>query len=180
MLGLGLVTSLLLALQWGGNTKAWSDPTIIALLVVFGVVTAIFLFWERTKGSRAMVPLAMLSRYTLLGCVIAGVSPMNLINVSRCMDSNIEQFFEYLALLLATVSLMLQYLRGELTVVTVLSSFMVRRQISDSRKRYLNVISRRYQARGHTATRSGLDMLPFLLSVVVGASLTAFDTDRPI
>jgi hypothetical protein len=38
-----LVTMLLLALQWGGNVKAWSDPAVVTTLVLvrfehFGII----------------------------------------------------------------------------------------------------------------------------------------------
>ena len=35
-LSVAMVTLLLLPLQWGGNTRPWSDPVVIALLVVVG------------------------------------------------------------------------------------------------------------------------------------------------
>ncbi|KAJ7624664.1 ABC transporter [Roridomyces roridus] len=52
----GSVTSLVLALQWGGNTKAWGNYAVIVCFV-FAVVLAIALiFWEIRQKDRAMVP----------------------------------------------------------------------------------------------------------------------------
>jgi MFS family permease len=36
------VVCLLLALQWGGSTYAWSDPRIIILWVLFGLLMIVF------------------------------------------------------------------------------------------------------------------------------------------
>ncbi|KAJ7572138.1 MFS general substrate transporter [Mycena floridula] len=114
---LGFFTSLLLPLQWGGNTKAWNDPTVIALFVVAAVLFGIFLCWERWMGQNAMIPLDVLARRTQIGCALAG-------------------FFSYLVMLLGTYYLPLWY-----------------------------------QARGHSATHSGLDILPYLIAIVAAAGV---------
>ena len=50
------IVSLLLALQWGGSTFAWSSPRIIVLLVLFGVLTVAFVGIQLWKGDDATVP----------------------------------------------------------------------------------------------------------------------------
>lgn len=50
------VVALLLALQWGGSTYAWSNGRIIALFVVFGVLTLAFIAVQARKGDSATVP----------------------------------------------------------------------------------------------------------------------------
>ncbi|KAJ3873568.1 ABC transporter [Lentinula edodes] len=50
------VTCLVLALQWGGNTKAWSDKAVIISFVFAGVTTVAFIVWEIYIGENAMVP----------------------------------------------------------------------------------------------------------------------------
>ncbi|KAH0825810.1 MFS general substrate transporter [Lanmaoa asiatica] len=87
---IGFFTSLLLPLQWGGNTKPWNSPTVIALFVVSGVLLVLFLAWERYKGKEAMIPLAITSNRTSLGCAISG-------------------FLGYFALMLATVPITWQH-----------------------------------------------------------------------
>ena len=47
---------LLLALQWGGSTYAWSDGRIIALLVIFGVLAIVFVAIQSWKQETATVP----------------------------------------------------------------------------------------------------------------------------
>jgi hypothetical protein len=34
LLSLGMITALLLPLQWGGNTREWNDKVVIALFAV--------------------------------------------------------------------------------------------------------------------------------------------------
>jgi hypothetical protein len=70
---LGSFTSFLLPLQWGGNLKSWSDPTVIALFAVSAALLFVFLIWERFLGLKSMVPLQLLVRRTQLGGAIAGV-----------------------------------------------------------------------------------------------------------
>ncbi|KAF2690588.1 major facilitator superfamily transporter [Lentithecium fluviatile CBS 122367] len=55
------ITCLLLALEWGASDYAWSDPRIIALLVVFAVLFAAFALWQyHTRNSTATVPARIL------------------------------------------------------------------------------------------------------------------------
>ncbi|KAH7071189.1 putative aflatoxin efflux pump [Paraphoma chrysanthemicola] len=59
-LGLGFfvpsIVSLVLALQWGGTTYAWSSPKIVGLLVTFAVTFVIFLVVEFKLPDTAMAP----------------------------------------------------------------------------------------------------------------------------
>lgn len=73
VLVLGLTTTLLLALQWGGNTKPWSDGSVIACFVVFGVLCVVFVWWEYRLGERAMLPTKLLRRWTQVGTALEGV-----------------------------------------------------------------------------------------------------------
>lgn len=45
----------LLAMQWGGATKPWSDGSVIATLVLFGVLVIAFLVIEYFQGERALL-----------------------------------------------------------------------------------------------------------------------------
>ncbi|QRV80260.1 major facilitator superfamily transporter [Ceratobasidium sp. AG-Ba] len=119
ILALGMVTALLLPLQWGGNEKPWNDKVVIALFCVFGVLLIAFVGWEIYKGDRAILRTAMFRRRTQIG---------------TCL----EAFFVMLALLLGTYYLPVYF------------------QVT----------------KGHSATKSGIDILPFMLSVVVAAGLS--------
>ncbi|KAJ7262074.1 ABC transporter [Mycena rebaudengoi] len=55
----GAVTSLVLALQWGGNTKPWGDKAVIICFVFAAVLTVVYIIWEIRMGDRAMVPTAI-------------------------------------------------------------------------------------------------------------------------
>ncbi|KAF7299910.1 Major facilitator superfamily protein [Mycena chlorophos] len=53
----GAVTSFILALQWGGNTKPWNSAAVIVCLVLGPVIGVITILWEIWLGvERAMVP----------------------------------------------------------------------------------------------------------------------------
>lgn len=51
------VTCLVLALQWGGNTKPWGDKAVIITFVFAAVTTVAFIGWEKFLGDKAMTPL---------------------------------------------------------------------------------------------------------------------------
>ncbi|KAJ7347728.1 ABC transporter [Mycena albidolilacea] len=57
VLAAGSVTSLGLALQWGGNTKPWDDKAVIITFVFAGAIAIAFVLWERYVGDAAMAPL---------------------------------------------------------------------------------------------------------------------------
>jgi MFS family permease len=57
---LGSLVSFTLALQWGGQNKPWNDGSVIAALVMFGVLTVAFVITEWLQGAYAMVPLSLL------------------------------------------------------------------------------------------------------------------------
>ncbi|RDW59964.1 hypothetical protein BP6252_13051 [Coleophoma cylindrospora] len=57
---LGSLICFALALQWGGQTKAWNDGTVIATLVLWVALTIIFFVIEWLQGVRAMIPLKLL------------------------------------------------------------------------------------------------------------------------
>lgn len=52
----------ILALQWGGTTKAWSDADVVGTLVGFGVLIVIFIAVEYYSGDRAMLPRYIMGR----------------------------------------------------------------------------------------------------------------------
>ncbi|KAJ8115453.1 hypothetical protein OPT61_g2905 [Boeremia exigua] len=64
------VVCLVLALQWGGATYAWSDPKIIGLLVSFGVLLAIFFVVETLTPDTAMAPPRVVLNRSVLGSLI--------------------------------------------------------------------------------------------------------------
>lgn len=70
-----LLTSLVcftLAMQWGGLTKAWSNGSVIATLVMFGVLTIAFFVVQSLSGSYASTPFRLLlSRRTFFNCLYA-------------------------------------------------------------------------------------------------------------
>ena len=49
------VICFLLALQWGGVTKPWSDPSVIGTFFGFGLLLIIFGLVEWFKGDRALL-----------------------------------------------------------------------------------------------------------------------------
>lgn len=64
------VVCLLLALQWGGSTYTWSNPRIIALLVVFGVLWLAFMAVQALKPNTATVPPRVIGNRSVLAGAI--------------------------------------------------------------------------------------------------------------
>lgn len=59
------IACLLLALQWGGTTYAWSSWRCILLLVLFSVLFVVWLAVQVWQGERATLPLRLMKRRTL-------------------------------------------------------------------------------------------------------------------
>jgi hypothetical protein len=112
----GMTTSLILPLQWGGVTHPWDSPEVYALFPVFAVLLSIFASWQWRRGKRAILPFHLLKRRAQIGAAL-------------------EAFFLFMGILVGTYYLPLWY-QG---------------------------------TKGHSATHSGLDILPFMISVVVFA-----------
>ncbi|KAF7298821.1 Major facilitator superfamily protein [Mycena indigotica] len=63
------LTTLVLALQWGGNQKPWNDKAVIICLVLAVLLTAALIVWEKRLGDKAMSPTAIfhsLSIYAMM------------------------------------------------------------------------------------------------------------------
>jgi hypothetical protein len=73
VIALGFATSLILALQWGGNTKPWNSHEVIISFVFAGVLFIAFFAWEYFIGLKAMLPMALLKRRTQVGCAFMAV-----------------------------------------------------------------------------------------------------------
>jgi EmrB/QacA subfamily drug resistance transporter len=71
---LPMIICLLLALQWGGSTYAWSDGRVIALFVVFGVLCAIFISIQFYVGERATIPPRIIKQRSVAASAWFGVS----------------------------------------------------------------------------------------------------------
>ncbi|GME26882.1 hypothetical protein MKZ38_004868 [Neofusicoccum parvum] len=56
----------ILALQWGGSTYAWASSTIIGLFVGFGLIMALFVWWE-SLAAWPLMPLGVLKNRTVVG-----------------------------------------------------------------------------------------------------------------
>ncbi|KZT41235.1 ABC transporter [Sistotremastrum suecicum HHB10207 ss-3] len=115
---IGTTVCLLLALQWGGTSKRWNSPTIIALLSLLGVLVPALAFCEWKRGMHAILPFAMLRRRSQIGATF-------------------QAFFIGLGLFVGVYYIPLWY-----------------------------------QAQGHTATRSGIDLLPYLMTTIGVAGIS--------
>ena len=78
------IVCLLLALQWGGSTYAWSDGRIIALLVLFVVLFAAFVAVQIIKKEGATVPPRIFKQRSIFAGVLytvgAGGAMMIMVN----------------------------------------------------------------------------------------------------
>ncbi|KAJ7430496.1 ABC transporter [Mycena galericulata] len=110
----GTVSTLILALQWGGNTKPWNDKAVIISFVFSGVLAGTFVAWEIFVGDRAMTPVAMFHSRSVYAVIIYG-------------------FLTRFSFLLFSY--------------------------------YIPIFFQ--AAKHHSATQSGIDLLPFLLGVIL-------------
>lgn len=56
------VTCLLLAMEWGGSTYAWSNTRIIALFVLFGVLAVTFVVSQWYRGVESTLPFHIITQ----------------------------------------------------------------------------------------------------------------------
>ncbi|KAJ6522399.1 major facilitator superfamily domain-containing protein [Mycena capillaripes] len=117
----GAVTSLVMGLQWAGNTKSWDDKAVIMTLVFAGIIGIAFVLWEIRVGDGAITPPRIFKSSSIYAIVIFSF-----------LNRFTQLLFSY----------------------------------------YLPIL---YQVvQGHSATRSGIDLLPFLLEVtttVIGCGI---------
>lgn len=67
---MGLIVSYILAVQYGGQTKAWRSSEVIGLLVGAFAIFVTFVFWEIYQGERAMiVPRILKKRDVWVSCI---------------------------------------------------------------------------------------------------------------
>jgi hypothetical protein len=78
---LGLVTCLLLALTWGGETYAWHDSRIIGLFIGFGLLTIVFCYWLVRRGDTGLIPLRVLRQRSIAvgALVLAGFGVISVV-----------------------------------------------------------------------------------------------------
>ncbi|KND94612.1 putative HC-toxin efflux carrier TOXA [Tolypocladium ophioglossoides CBS 100239] len=62
---LGAVCCLLLALQWGGQTKPWSSADVIGCLVGAFLIASLFVYWQWRRGDVALIPLRVLKKRSI-------------------------------------------------------------------------------------------------------------------
>lgn len=92
------VTSLILALNLGGNIFPWTSPVVIACFVTFIVVACLFIYIE-TKAKQPLMPLQLLTKAPIANMVFA-----NLLGgiASNTVLFNVPLFFQ--AVLLTSAS----------------------------------------------------------------------------
>ena len=67
---MGAIVCFVLALEYGGVTKPWSDKTVIGLLVGFGSLVIVFCINEWYQGDRALIQKRLLRRRIIwTGCL---------------------------------------------------------------------------------------------------------------
>ncbi|KAI4595162.1 hypothetical protein KJ359_007137 [Pestalotiopsis sp. 9143b] len=64
------IICLLLALEWGGLTYAWSNWRIILCLVLFGVLILVWLFIQYVKGDRGTLPLRIVRQRSVAASMV--------------------------------------------------------------------------------------------------------------
>ncbi|KAK1637090.1 putative MFS transporter [Colletotrichum phormii] len=67
---LGGLTCFILAIEYGGVTKAWNSGTVIGLLVAFFVLVIIFIVLEWYQGDRALLVGRLMKRRTIAACAV--------------------------------------------------------------------------------------------------------------
>jgi len=67
------IIMILLALQWGGSTFAWSSGTVIGLFVGGPALLLVFGIYEHRRGQKAMVPISLLKQTVVWSACLVSV-----------------------------------------------------------------------------------------------------------
>ncbi|KAK4989977.1 hypothetical protein LTR50_002888 [Elasticomyces elasticus] len=70
---LGSISSLILALQWGGASGKWDEGRVIATLVVFAVTSIIWAGMQYVQGEDATVPWSVARQRSVAGATLYGL-----------------------------------------------------------------------------------------------------------
>ncbi|KAM0747660.1 MFS general substrate transporter [Meredithblackwellia eburnea MCA 4105] len=122
---LSAVTMLVLALNWGGNTKPWNSAAVIVTFVLFAVFVILLCGWQYYLGDKAMVPYAIFRSISVVAIIV-------------------YSFMTRFCLLIFTYYIPIYYQAG----------------------------------RDHSATKSGIDILPLMLGCVLTIIGTSQITGR--
>lgn len=145
---LATITCLLLPLQWGANKYAWKSGVIIGLFCAFAALVIIFVLYEwKFAGPSCILPLRMFKNRTQVGACLAAFFLMFVMLVGKwlCGGRHVESSLLQALTLFSSLSLLLLGLY------------------------YIPIY---YQAsRGVTATKSGIDILPFMLALVLASGV---------
>jgi MFS family permease len=73
------VVSLLLALQWGGQTYAWGNSKVWGTLLAFGLIISVFIGIQIWQKERATIPLRVFKQRTIMvSCIFSALLSMAL------------------------------------------------------------------------------------------------------
>ncbi|KAF2639763.1 MFS transporter [Massarina eburnea CBS 473.64] len=73
------IVSLLLALQWGGQTYPWKDSKVWGTLLGFGLIISVFIGLQVRQKDRATIPLRVFKQRTILvSCVFSALLSMSI------------------------------------------------------------------------------------------------------
>jgi hypothetical protein len=67
------VICLILALQYGGTKYSWKDARVIGLLVIFGLLSVIFIVIQAWKKDNATLPFRIIRQRSVAASIIFGV-----------------------------------------------------------------------------------------------------------
>ena len=73
------IVCLLLTLQWGGFTYAWSNSKVWGTLLGFGLLIIVFIIIQLRQGERATIPVRVFTQRTvLISCLYSTLLSMAL------------------------------------------------------------------------------------------------------
>ncbi|KAH8159043.1 hypothetical protein CIB48_g9207 [Xylaria polymorpha] len=102
ILFIGSITSLLLALTWGGQTYLWNNSKIIGLFIGFGLLAIILCFWLWKRGDVALIPFRVLKKRSIsMGALYAFYLPIFFQSVQGV--STTQSGVQYIALVVPQI-----------------------------------------------------------------------------